>query len=170
MEINEQMGDISLKENLFLGNKTKIPWQEAILWGGQSRSLINMGWFPAVPEDTSGACASFLLVLPDLQHQLIQPNPTVLARSWHKYHKSTTSDGCRMNGMKWLRAGVHVLWEGGTRLGGRKHGCGENKIQTLKGVCFGRQVGKLSFPGYNEIKVPAAPRETQARGDTLSGH
>lgn len=32
-------------------------------------------------KDTAGASASFLQVLPDSQHLLIQPKPTVLARS-----------------------------------------------------------------------------------------
>lgn len=52
-----------------------------------------------------------------------------------------TSGGCRMNVRKWLGVGLgdHVLWEGGTRLGGRKQGFRENKIQTLKGACSRRQ-------------------------------
>lgn len=70
VEINGQISDISLKENLyFLGKKTKIPWQEAILWRRQSRSSINMSWLPAVPKDASAVSGSFRLVLPDLQNR-----------------------------------------------------------------------------------------------------
>lgn len=137
------------KKIYFLGLKPRLPDTKlSILWGGQGRSSIGIGWFLLYSQGyVWGICilpagAPWLAASapPPL---LVQPNCTVLARSRYTHDKSMTSGGCRMNVRKWpggrVGWGDHVLWEGGTRLGGRRQGFRESKIQTLKGARSGRQ-------------------------------